>query len=174
MYSLDGRAPAVGPGCFIAPNAAVIGDVVMGEGASIWFAVTVRGDRERISIGAGSNIQDGAVLHADPGFPLRIGSRVTVGHLAMLHGCTVGDGSLIGINAVVLNGAVIGEGCLVAANALVIEGMQVPDGAVVMGSPGKIVRVLEADKRGHLGLNAASYIENARRFHSGLLPVEHD
>lgn len=173
LYSLNGRAPVIAPECFIAPNAAVIGDVTLESGASIWFSVTVRGDKERIVIGAGSNVQDGAVLHADPGYPLLIGPRVTVGHLAMLHGCTVGEGSLIGINAVVLNGAVIGAGCLIAANALVTEGMQVPDGAVVMGSPGKIVRVLEPEKRAQLGLNAQSYIENAHVFRDGLAVVEH-
>jgi carbonic anhydrase/acetyltransferase-like protein (isoleucine patch superfamily) len=172
LYSLDGRAPVVGRGCFVAPNAAVIGDVCLGDEASVWFSVTVRGDKERIDIGAGSNVQDGAVLHADPGFPLRIGARVTVGHLAMLHGCTVGDGTLVGINAVVLNGAVIGAGCLIAANALVTEGMQVPDGAVVMGSPGKVLRVLEPERRRELEANAAVYVDNAGRFRAGLVALE--
>jgi carbonic anhydrase/acetyltransferase-like protein (isoleucine patch superfamily) len=172
IYSLEGRSPALATGCFVAPNAAVIGDVVLGENASVWFSVTVRGDKERIEIGAGSNVQDGAVLHADPGFPLLIGPRVTVGHLAMLHGCTVGEGSLIGINAVVLNGAVIGAGCLIAANALVTEGMQVPDGAVVMGSPGKVVRTMEPERRRQLEANAAVYTDNARRFRAGLIPLE--
>jgi len=172
LYSLEGRAPMLAEGCFVAPNAAVIGDVVLGEGASVWFSVTVRGDSERIDIGPGSNVQDGAVLHADPGFPLVIGPRVTVGHLAMLHGCTVGEGSLIGINAVVLNGAVIGKGCLIAANALVTEGMQVPDGAVVMGSPGKVLRVLGPERRQQLEANATVYTQNARRFRDGLFPVE--
>jgi carbonic anhydrase/acetyltransferase-like protein (isoleucine patch superfamily) len=171
LYSLDGHAPVVAPGCFIAPNAAVIGNVTFGEDASVWFSVTIRADKEHIVIGAETNVQDGAVLHADPGFPLLIGSRVTVGHLAMLHGCTVGDGSLVGINAVVLNGAVIGAGCLIAANALVTEGMQVPDGAVVMGSPGKVLRVLEPERRRQLEANAVSYVDNARRFRVGLRPV---
>ena len=172
IYSLEGRSPALAKGCFVAPNAAVIGDVVLGDNASVWFSVTVRADNERIEIGAGSNVLDGAVLHADPGFPLLIGPRVTVGHLAMLHGCTVGEGSLIGINAVVLNGAVIGAGCLIAANALVTEGMQVPDGAVVMGSPGKVVRTMEPERRRQLEANAAVYVNNARRFRAGLIPLE--
>ncbi len=172
IYSLEGRVPTLASGCFIAPNAAVIGDVVLEAESSVWFSVTIRGDKDRIVVGTGSNVQDGAVLHADPGFPLTIGPRVTVGHLAMLHGCTIGEGSLIGINAVVLNGAVIGAGCLIAANALVTEGMQVPDGAVVMGSPGKVLRVLEPERRRQLELNASSYIDNARRFRSGLSAVE--
>lgn len=172
LYSLGERVPVVSAGCFVAPNAAVIGDVVLEEGASVWFSVTVRGDSERIVVGAGSNVQDGAVLHADPGYPLVIGPRVTVGHLAMLHGCTVGEGSLIGINAVVLNGAVLGAGCLVAANALVTEGMQVPDGAVVMGSPGKVVRMMEHEQRCALERNAMHYVGNAQRFRAGLAVVQ--
>ena len=174
IYALDGQTPIIAPGCFVAPNAAVIGHVVLEENASVWFSVTIRGDKDRIVVGAGSNVQDGAVLHADPGCPLVIGPNVTVGHLAMLHGCSIGGGSLIGINAVVLNGAVIGAGCLIAANALVTEGMQVPDGAVVMGSPGKVVRVLDPDRRRQLALNAGNYVENGARFRAGLSAVEQD
>ena len=164
IYALGDRRPVIGPDCFIAPNAAVIGAVSLATEASVWFGVTIRGDQETIDIGAGSNIQDGAVLHADPGFPLCICAGVTVGHLAMLHGCTIGDGSLIGINAVVLNGAVIGRNCLIAANALVTERMQVPDGAVVMGSPGRIERILDERRRELLAVNALHYVNNGRRF----------
>jgi carbonic anhydrase/acetyltransferase-like protein (isoleucine patch superfamily) len=171
IYALDGRRPDIHPDCFIAPTAAVIGSVRLAEGASVWFGVTIRGDQELISIGAGSNIQDGAVLHADPGFPLEIGSSVTVGHLAMLHGCTIGEGSLVGINAVILNGAVIGRGCLIAANALVTEKMQVPDGAVVMGSPGRVERILDDSRRALLARNADHYVQNSRRFIAGLEEV---
>ena len=171
IYALDGRRPEIHPDCFIAPNAALIGSVHLAEGASVWFGVTIRGDQELIRIGAGSNIQDGAVLHADPGFPLEIGADVTVGHLAMLHGCTIGDGSLVGINAVILNGAVIGRGCLIAANALVTEKMQVPDGAVVMGSPGRVERTLDEARRAMLASNARHYVDNGRRFTAGLVEV---
>ncbi len=138
-YSLgDKHVRLRGEGHFIAPNAAVIGDVTLGENSSVWFSCVLRGDAERIEVGAGSNIQDGAVLHADPGYPMVVGRNVTVGHNAMLHGCTIGDGSLVGINAVVLNGARVGKGCLIGANALVTEGTEVPDGSLVLGSPGKV------------------------------------
>ncbi len=134
-YSLgDKRVTLVGKGQFIAPDAVLIGDVVLHENASVWFHCVLRGDADRIEIGAGSNIQDGAVMHADPGFPLTVGQNVTVGHNAMLHGCTIGDGSLVGIAAVVLNGARVGKGCLIGANALVTEGMEIPDGSLVLGS----------------------------------------
>jgi len=168
IYALGERRPLIDPDCFVAPTASVIGSAVLARGVSVWFGVTIRADQEEIRIDAGSNIQDGAVLHADAGFPLRIGERVTVGHLAMLHGCTIGDGSLVGINAVVLNGAVIGRGCLIAANALVTEGMQVPDGAVVMGSPGKVGRILDDARRERLAANALHYVDNARRFRAEL------
>jgi carbonic anhydrase/acetyltransferase-like protein (isoleucine patch superfamily) len=174
IFSLEDRQPAVHASCFVAPNAAVIGSVVLERDASVWFGVTIRGDQESIVIGEGSNIQDGAVLHADPGFPLQIGARVTVGHLAMLHGCSVGDGTLVGINAVVLNGAVIGRNCLIAANALVTERMQVPDGAVVMGSPGRVERILDERKRELLAANALHYVQNGRRFRQGLRALEED
>jgi carbonic anhydrase/acetyltransferase-like protein (isoleucine patch superfamily) len=168
IYSIDDRIPEVHESCFVAPTAAVIGSVVLEPGASVWFGVTIRGDQERITVGSGSNIQDGAVLHADPGFPLHIGSGVTVGHLAMLHGCSIGDGSLVGINAVVLNGAVIGRNCLIAANALVTERMQVPDGAVVIGSPARVERILDERKRALIAASAEHYVHNARRFRTGL------
>lgn len=153
-----------GGGHFIAPNAAVIGDVTLHENVSIWFCCVLRGDAERIEVGAGSNIQDGTVLHADPGFPMVVGANVTVGHNAMLHGCTIGDGSLVGINAVVLNGAKVGKGCLIGANALVTEGMDIPDGSLVLGSPAKIKSSLSEAVQEGLIQNADHYVSNGQLF----------
>ena len=168
-YSLgDKRVKLVGAGHFIAPNAAVIGDVTLHENSSVWFSCVLRGDAERIEVGAGSNIQDGTVMHADPGFPMVVGKNVTVGHNAMLHGCTIGDGSLVGINAVVLNGAKVGKGCLIGANALVTEGMVIPDGSLVLGSPAKIRTQLSDAQRLALMHNADHYMGNARNFNAGL------
>ncbi len=168
-YSLgDKHVTLVGEGHFIAPNAAVIGDVTLHENVSIWFSCVLRGDSERIEVGAGSNIQDGTVLHADPGCPMVVGKNVTVGHNAMLHGCTIGDGSLVGINAVVLNGAKVGKGCLIGANALVTEGMEIPDGSLVLGSPAKIKSSLSAEAQLALNHNADHYVGNARRFREQL------
>tara|TARA_R110002110_G_scaffold411566_2_gene636109 strand:+ start:53237 stop:53764 length:528 start_codon:yes stop_codon:yes gene_type:complete len=157
-----------GGGHFIAPNAAVIGDVTLHENASVWFSCVLRGDAERIEVGAGSNIQDGTVMHADPGFPMVVGKNVTVGHNAMLHGCTIGDGSLVGIGAVVLNGAKVGKGCLIGANALVTEGMEIPDGSMVLGAPAKIKRQLSAEQQLGLMHNADHYVGNAARFMASL------
>jgi carbonic anhydrase/acetyltransferase-like protein (isoleucine patch superfamily) len=172
-YSLgDLRVKLRGEGHFIAPNAAVIGDVTLHENASVWFSCTLRGDADSIEIGASSNIQDGTVIHADPGFPTVVGEQVTVGHNAMLHGCTIGDGSLVGINAVVLNGAVIGKGCLIGANALVTEGMQIPDGSLVLGSPAKIRSQLSPEQQLALMHNADHYVGNARRFTGQLVEQE--
>lgn len=164
IYDLDDRRPEVHPSCFVAPNAAVIGSVILEENASIWFNVVLRGDADEIRVGRGSNIQDGAVVHADPGFPCTIGEDVTVGHLAMVHGCTIGDGSLIGINAVVLNGAKIGKGCLVGANALVTENTVVPDGAMVLGSPAKVVRQFTPEQQAAIRMSAQHYVSNGQRF----------
>lgn len=173
LYQLrEHRPELLGEGHFVAPNAAVVGQVTLHPGASVWFSCVLRGDVETIAIGEGSNIQDGTVVHADPGFPVIVGRHVTVGHSAMLHGCSIGDGSLIGIGAVVLNGATIGKGCLIAANALVTEGMDVPDGSVVMGSPGKVRKSLSDEERDMLALNATHYIENASRFAGDLKVVE--
>lgn len=169
LYSLgETRPQLIGEGHFVAPNAAVIGRVTLHAKASVWFSCVLRGDVEAIEIGAGSNIQDGTVIHADPGFPARIGKRVTVGHNAMIHGCEIGDGSLIGINAVVLNGAKIGKNCLIGANALVTEGMEIPDGSMVLGSPAKIKRSLSEEQQQMLGMNAEHYAQNAKRFASDL------
>ena len=171
-YSLgDKRVTLVGKGQFIAPDAVLIGDVVLHESASVWFHCVLRGDADRIEIGAGSNIQDGAVMHADPGFPLTVGQNVTVGHNAMLHGCTIGDGSLVGIAAVVLNGARVGKGCLIGANALVTEGMEIPDGSLVLGSPARIKSQLSAEQQLGLMHNADHYIRNALRYNA-LLEVQ--
>ena len=153
---------------FIADNATLIGNIKLERDASIWFNVVIRGDNELITIGEGSNIQDGCVLHTDPGFELLIGKGVTVGHKAMLHGCEVGDYSLVGINAVVLNGAKIGKHCLIGANALVPEGMQIPDGSLVVGSPAKIKRPLPEDHQAMLKLQAQHYVANGYRFNDQL------
>ena len=168
----DKLVTLIGEGHFIAPNAVVIGDVVLHENASIWFSCVLRGDADRIEIGAGSNIQDGTVMHTDPGFPMRVGDNVTVGHNAMLHGCTIGDGSLVGIGAVVLNGARVGKGCLIGANALVTEGMEVPDGSLVLGSPGKIKSQLSAQQQQDLLLNAEHYVNNSQRYNEQLKEQE--
>ncbi len=164
-YRLGGKQVGLeGSGHFIAPNAAVIGDVTLGDRSSVWFGCVLRGDAERIEVGAGSNIQDGTVLHADPGFPMVVGRDVTVGHNAMLHGCTIGDGSLVGIGAVVLNGARVGKGCLIGANALVTEGMEIPDGSLVLGMPAKIRGELSDEQQAALMINAKHYVANAARF----------
>jgi carbonic anhydrase/acetyltransferase-like protein (isoleucine patch superfamily) len=165
LYRLGEKQPVLeGEGHYIAPNASVIGSVTLGANTSIWFNAVIRADEDLIRIGAGSNIQDGAVLHVDPGCPLDIGERVTVGHKAMLHGCTIGDGSLIGINAVILNGARIGKACLVGANALVPENMEVPDGAMVIGTPGKVKRMLSAEEQAMVKAGADHYIAGAAAY----------
>jgi len=164
----DKRVNFLGSGHFIAPNAAVIGDVTLHDRASVWFSCVLRGDAERIEVGARSNIQDGTVMHADPGFPMVVGEDVTVGHNAMLHGCTIGDGSLVGIGAVVLNGAVVGRRCLIGANALVTEGMEIPDGSLVLGVPAKIRGELDAEQQAALTVNAEHYVDNAARYDSEL------
>ena len=172
-YSLGEKSPKLeGDGHFIAPNAAVIGDVVLHENASVWFSCVLRGDADQIEIGAGSNIQDGTVIHADPGFPARIGANVTIGHNAMIHGCEIGEGSLVGINAVVLNGAKVGKGCLIGANALVTEGTEIPDGSMALGSPAKVVRQLSEEMQLALGHNADHYVGNARRYSEQLSEIE--
>ena len=168
IYELDGVAPEVHANAWVAESAEVIGSVTLEADASVWFGTVVRGDCDRIHIGAGSNIQDASVLHADFGQPLVIGARVTVGHQAMLHGCTIGDESLIGIGAVVLNGAKIGKNCLVGAGALVTEGKEFPDGSMIIGSPAKAVRELTPEQIEGLRQSAQHYIDNARRFQSGL------
>jgi len=156
---------------FIADNATVIGSVVLEQNASIWFNAVLRGDNDVITVGENSNVQDGSVLHTDGGFPLTIGKNVTIGHKVMLHGCVIGDNSLIGINAVVLNGAKIGKNCLIGANALIPEGKVIPDGSLVMGSPGKVVRDMTADQIKGLELSALHYVENFKRYKKELVPA---
>ncbi|NGP17082.1 gamma carbonic anhydrase family protein [Devosia chinhatensis] len=156
---------------WIAPNATVIGDVVIGADAGFWFGAVARGDIERITIGARTNVQENAVLHTDRGFPLIIGDGVTVGHSAIVHGCTIGDNSLIGMGATVLNGAHIGRNCLIGANALITEGKVIPDNSLVMGAPGKVVRELDATAIEALRASAERYVQNARRFATGLRPA---
>lgn len=153
---------------WVANNATVIGNVLLKHNASIWFNVVLRGDNDLITVGEGSNVQDGAVLHTDPGFPLVIGPHVTVGHKAMLHGCVIEEGSLIGINAVILNGAKIGKNCLIGANALITEGVQIPDNSLVMGSPGKVVKAVSEAQVVELRAAAVHYVENFKRFRDQL------
>ena len=167
-YQLDDESPQIHPTAFVADSAQVIGRVSLAEDSSVWFGTVIRGDTEAITVGPGSNIQDASVLHADHGFPLTIGANVTVGHQVMLHGCTIGDESLIGIGAVVLNGAHIGKHCLVGAGSLVTEGKTFPDGSMILGSPAKVVRQLTPEQIEGLRASARGYIANARRFRTGL------
>ena len=172
LYELDGigvTTPGEGR-CWVAPTAVVIGKVILEEDASVWFGTVIRGDNERICIGARSNVQEGCVLHTDPGFPLTVGSDCTVGHVVMLHGCTIGRGSLIGIGSIILNGAKIGEECLVGANTLIAEGKEIPPRSMVLGSPGKIIRQLTDEDVKRFGGAAQRYVANWRRFAGGLKP----
>lgn len=171
IYQLEGIAPRISDSAWVADSAQVMGNVELAEDASIWFGVVVRGDTEIIRIGQRTNIQDLCVLHADVGMPLTVGDDVTVGHQVMLHGCTIGDGSLIGIGAVVLNGAKIGKGCLVGAGSLVTEGKEFPDGSMILGRPAKVVRQLTPEQLEGLRLSAQHYVSNARRFSTGLRKI---
>ena len=171
LYQLDDRVPQTDPSAWVADNAQVMGSVTLGADASVWFGATIRGDTEHIRIGEGSNIQDGSVLHADHGQPLTIGKHVTVGHMVMLHGCTIGDESLIGIGAVVLNGAKIGRNCLVGAGSLVTEGKEFPEGSMIMGTPAKVVRQLTPEQIEGLRQSARHYIDNARQYKAGLKKI---
>src|ERR1700731_760395 len=168
VYKLGEDSPVLAASAYVAPNAAVIGKVILGERASVWFGATLRGDNETISIGAHSNVQDGAVLHTDPGFPLMVGANVSIGHQAMLHGCTIGEGSLIGIQAVVLNAAVIGKGCLVGAGAVITERKVFADGTLILGAPAKVVRELNAKERENLREVAAIYAARAAYYRTHL------
>ena len=168
IYQLDDLTPAIHPSAWVADNAQVMGQVTLAENSSVWFGVVIRGDSATIAVGKGSIIQDNSVLHADSGMPLVIGDNVTVGHQVMLHGCTVGDGSLIGIGAVVLNGARIGQHCLVGAGALVTEGKEFPDGSMIIGSPAKAVRQLSPAQIEGLKMSAQHYVRNAVRYKTGL------
>ena len=164
VYELDQICPTLVESAYVADSAQVMGDVHLGAHASVWFGAVIRGDTERITVGEGSNIQDGSVLHADFGAPLTIGKYVTVGHKVMLHGCSIGDESLVGIGAVILNNAKIGKNCLVGAGSLVTEGKVFPDGSVIMGSPAKLVRTLSPEQMQALRITAQHYIDNAKRY----------
>ncbi len=171
-YALGELSPSIDPSAWVADSAQVIGNVSLAQDVSIWFGAVLRGDTEHMRIGRGSNIQDGSVLHADIGKPLTVGEDVTVGHKVMLHGCTIGDGSLIGIGAVVLNGARIGRHCLVGAGALVTEGKSFPDGSMIIGSPAKAVKELTPEQIEGLRGSARGYVENARRFRTTLAKID--
>jgi carbonic anhydrase/acetyltransferase-like protein (isoleucine patch superfamily) len=171
IYALNGVAPQIHPDAWIAPNAVLIGRVVVEAGASVWFGAVLRGDNEEIRVGAGSNVQENSVLHTDMGYPLTIGPDCTVGHMAMLHGCTLGARTLIGMSATVLNGARIGSDCLIGAASLVTEGKDFADGHLVMGSPAKVIRVLDDAARARLLQSAHNYAANARRFATGMVQV---
>jgi carbonic anhydrase/acetyltransferase-like protein (isoleucine patch superfamily) len=171
IYALDGQSPEIHPDAWIAPGAHVMGKVRIAAGASVWFGAVIRGDNEWITIGADTNVQENAVLHTDWGYPLTIGANCTVGHKAMLHGCAIADGALIGMAATVLNGARIGAGCLIGAAALVTEGKNIPDGSLVMGAPAKVIRSLDDAARARLLASAEGYAANAQRFRAGLVPL---
>ena len=171
IYALDDIVPEIDPTAWVAPDANVIGKVVLEAGSSVWFGTTLRGDNEEIRLGRDSNIQENCALHTDLGYPLVIGASCTIGHKAMLHGCTIGDGSLIGMGATVLNGARIGRGCLIGAGALITEGKEIPDFSLVMGAPGKVVRTLDETAQARLLASAASYRATAARFRQGLKPI---
>jgi carbonic anhydrase/acetyltransferase-like protein (isoleucine patch superfamily) len=170
LYTLDGQTvKTAGPGrCWVAPNATVVGKVQIDEDASVWFNTAIRGDNELIHIGARSNVQDGCVLHTDPGFPMTIGPDSTVGHMVVLHGCTIGRGALIGIGAIILNGAVIGDECLIGAGSLIPEGKVIPPRSLVMGAPGKIVRAVTDDDIQRIRSGVANYVRNWKRFAKGM------
>lgn len=171
IYRLADLTPSLNESNFVAPNATLIGDVVLGEHASIWFNVVIRADLATISIGENTNIQDGSILHVDANYPMNIGRNVTVGHKVMLHGCTIGENTLVGMNAVVLNGATIGKNCLIGANSLVTENMQVPDGHLVLGSPAKIIKALDAATKEIFTQSAIHYVENGQRYLNDLVQI---
>ena len=171
IYALDDDRPAFGKGSWIADNAVVIGKVRAGQNVSVWYNVVIRSDNDVINIGDDTNIQDGSILHCDFGIPLNIGNRVSIGHKAMLHGCTVGDSTLIGINAVVLNHAQVGKGCIIGANTLIPENKVIPDHSLVVGSPGRIIRTLSESDVARIDANAEHYIENSELYTRALQPL---
>ena len=171
LFRLDDKMPTLDPTAWVAESAQVIGSVSLGVDASVWFGAVLRGDTEMLAIGRGSNVQDGSVIHADAGRPTTVGEGVTIGHLVMLHGCTIGDNSLVGIGAVILNGARIGRNCLVGARALVTEGKAFPDGSLIVGSPAVAVRTLTDEQIEGVRQSALHYVENAKRFRAGLVRI---
>ena len=168
IYELEGRSPQLKGDYWIADSAVVVGNVVLEDQVSVWFNAVLRGDNDPITVGRDSNIQDGSILHTDIGSPLKIGEGVTIGHKVMLHGCDIGDNSLIGINSVILNGAKIGKDCLIGANSLIPEGKEIPDGSLVMGSPGKVIRSLDNSSKLILKISAENYVRNYKRFRTGM------
>jgi len=171
IFALDDVRPEIDPTAWVAPDANIIGKITLGADSSVWFGSTLRGDNERITVGAGSNIQEACVLHTDMGYPLVIGANCTIGHRAILHGCEIGEGALIGMGAIILNGAKIGAGSLIGAGALVAEGKEIPPGSMVLGSPGKVVKELDPSVRANLIKSAERYQANARRFRDGMVAV---
>ncbi len=171
LYALDGIRPETDPTAWVAPDAIVVGAVTLEADASVWWGAVLRGDNERITVGRGSNVQDNAILHTDMDFPLAIGADVTVGHGAILHGCTIGDGSLIGMGACILNGAVIGRNVIIGAKALVSEGKHIPDNAVVLGVPGRVTGEARPEQIALAHAGARHYVGNAKRFRDGLEPI---
>lgn len=171
IYQLGDETPDIAATAWVADSAQVMGAVTLAEGASVWFGAVLRGDNERITIGKNSNVQDGSVIHTDRGYPVTLGDNVTVGHRVMLHGCTVGEGSLIGIGAVVLNGAKIGKNCLVGACALVTEGKEFPDGSMIIGSPARVLHMLTPEQIEGMQRAAPHYVENAQRYQAGLKKI---
>ncbi len=165
------RVQLLGEHHYIAHDATLVGDITLHNDVSIWFQVVIRAENDRITIGEGCNVQDGSVLHVDPGFPMTLGQQVSIGHKVMLHGCTIGDGSLIGINSVIMNGARIGRGTLVGANTLIAEGKEIPDGVLVLGSPGKVVRELKPEERERLLKVASGYVERGKFYKANLKPI---
>jgi carbonic anhydrase/acetyltransferase-like protein (isoleucine patch superfamily) len=168
IYQLGDKKPVIPDSCYISPEAVIIGEVRLGENVSIMSGAVLRADNEPIVIGDGSNVQENCVLHTDPGAPLNIGAGVTIGHCVMLHGCTVGDGALIGIGSIVLNGAKIGRNCLVGAGALITEGKEFPDNTMILGAPAKVVRELSPEQAARMGMGALGYVRNWQRFKAGL------
>ena len=171
VYRLGDSSPTIAASAYVAPSASIIGKAVLAERSSVWFGATLRGDNEIIRIGRNSNVQDGVVMHTDPGFPLILGAHVSVGHQAMLHGCTIGEGSLIGIQSVVMNAAVVGKGCLVGAGAVLTERKIFADGTLILGAPGKVVRDLTEEERANLLKVAANYAARATYYRSHLQPI---
>jgi len=172
IFSLENKTPQVHDSCFVAPSATLIGDVVLEKNASVWFNCVLRGDNDTIIIGENSNVQDGSILHIDAGYPLTIAANCTIGHKVMLHGCTIGENTLIGMNAVVLNGAKIGKNCVIGANALVTEGTEIPDGSMALGSPAKVVKTLEEKNYTLLKKGAEHYVANSARYIKHLKQVD--
>jgi len=172
IYSLKDKTPSIHGSCFIAPSAAIIGDVVLKKNASVWFNCTIRADNDTITIGENTNIQDGSVLHVDPGCPINIAPNCTIGHKVMLHGCTIEENSLVGINAVILNHAKIGKNCIIGANALVTEGTEIPDGSMALGSPAKVVKSLPEEAIKLLAEGAKHYVDNSALFAEHLKPID--